>query len=243
MDSLNWMEDCISSLTDGDFSLFVVTCWALWNNQNNHMHSNLIRSPAEIVEFSRQYVQNFVDAIFHQVLDNVLPLPTVISRKWSSPPMSWIKMNFDGACFKEEGAVGLGVVARNRNGCFLEGHSLMIGANLDVEASEAMGALDALRLVRQLGYSRVIIEGDSGNIISAIEFGGYDLSSIGNIIIEAHSIAIGLPGVMFSWVRREGNCVAYLLARRSRVIRSSTVWFNVASSFTEDAIARDVVPA
>lgn len=175
MDSLNWMEDCISSLTDGDFSLFVVTCWALWNNQNNHMHSNLIRSPAEIVEFSRQYVQNFVDAIFHQVLDNVLPLPTVISRKWSSPPMSWIKMNFDGACFKEEGAVGLGVVARNRNGCFLEGHSLMIGANLDVEASEAMGALDALRLVRQLGYSRVIIEGDSGNIISAIEFGGYDL--------------------------------------------------------------------
>ncbi|KAM7510104.1 hypothetical protein LguiB_008979 [Lonicera macranthoides] len=37
-------------------------------------------------------------------------------------------MNFDRACFKEEGAVGLGAVARNNNGSFLVGHSLMMGA-------------------------------------------------------------------------------------------------------------------
>ncbi|KAM7528201.1 hypothetical protein LguiB_031611 [Lonicera macranthoides] len=124
------------------------------------MHSNVTRSPADIVELSRQYVQKFVDTKSCQMLDNGLLSLPVSSTKWRSPPASWIKMNSDGACFKEEGAVGLGAIVRNNDGSFLVGQSLMIGANLDAEASKAMAALEALRLARQLGYSRVIIEGD-----------------------------------------------------------------------------------
>ena len=49
VDILTWMEDCRLSLKEGDESLFVVLCWALWNNRNNFMHSNVTRSPVDIV--------------------------------------------------------------------------------------------------------------------------------------------------------------------------------------------------
>ncbi|KAM7490507.1 hypothetical protein LguiA_033428 [Lonicera macranthoides] len=58
-------------------------------------------------------------------------------------------------------------------------------------------------------------------------------------MLEARSIVAGMPDVKFSWVAREGNYVAHLLACRSRVLGSSTVWFNIAPRFIEDAISRD----
>ncbi|KAM7523049.1 hypothetical protein LguiA_012951 [Lonicera macranthoides] len=177
------------------------------------------------------------------MLDNGLLSLPVGSRKWRSPPASWIKMNFDGACFKEEGAVGLGAIAKNSDESFLVGQFLMLGANLNAETSEAMATLEALRLARQLGYSQVIIEGDSRNIIYALEHGGSQLSTIGNIMLEARSIVAGLPDVKFFWVTREGSYVAHLLARQARVLGSSTVWFNVAPRFIEDTISCDGVPA
>ncbi|KAM7510704.1 hypothetical protein LguiB_009579 [Lonicera macranthoides] len=127
-------------------------------------YTNGAWSPVDIIEFSRLYVPNFVDIIYRQMLDNGLLWLPVSSIKWRSLSMSWIKLNFDGACFKEEGAVGLGAIARNNDRHFLVG--------------------------------------DSRNIISALEHGGSELSMIRNIMLEARSIAAGLPDVKFSWVSR-----------------------------------------
>lgn len=69
------------------------------------------------------------------------------------------------------------------------GHSLMVEANLKAGVFEALAALEALRLVRCLGFGRVIVEGDSKNIIAALQTEGPNFYSVRNIVSEARKVA------------------------------------------------------
>ena len=92
------------------------------------------------------------------------------------PPTRWLpldrplyKLNFDGALFEVEQFARLGVILRNSEGQAMV--SLTERATLPFTAIEveAMAARRALLLALEIGFDRVILEGDSQVLITSLQ--------------------------------------------------------------------------
>lgn len=62
-----------------------------------------------------------------------LPLKTTITSSWSPPPASWVKINFDGATFKEKNLASLGGFIRNDKGLLMAASTQTITLPTSVE--------------------------------------------------------------------------------------------------------------
>jgi len=65
----------------------------------------------------------------------------------------------------------------------------------------------------EAGISRLIIEGDSLNVIRAILTPAANSSLLGHVYEDITCNIKGLQIVSFSWVKRGGNMVAHSLAK------------------------------
>ena len=72
-----------------------------------------------------------------------------------------MKINFDGAMFKNEALARLGVLIQNDKGLAMAASSQIIPLPTSVEMVEVLAAHSALCLARELQFDQVIVEGDS----------------------------------------------------------------------------------
>ena len=85
--------------------------------------------------------------------------------RWSPPPIGWFKANFDVALFQDVGQAGLGVIIHDSQGLVMVSLAQNIQLASSVAEMEALAATRALELVAELGFDRVIFEGDSTLVI------------------------------------------------------------------------------
>ena len=147
------------------------------------------------------------------------------AAKWHYPPVGWMKANFD-AHIGPNGDIGLGVVVRDSSGRMVLGGVRRRTANWDVHISEAMAGLFVVELLRRFGFSRVVVEGDSLVVLSALKNKPVGGSPIFNIFNDISRVCLSFDEVSFSHVRRAGNVVAHLLARWECVANSEVVWLD-----------------
>ena len=76
-----------------------------------------------------------------------------------------LKINFDRAVFKEENAVGIGVVIRDEKGHVMASMAEKILHPNSVAIVEAMAAVNALTFAQDIGLSYLILEGDTEIVI------------------------------------------------------------------------------
>ena len=76
-----------------------------------------------------------------------------------------------------------------------------------------LAARGALCFAKDLGFNKVIVEGDSEIIIKALNSGGLSSSSFGHIVMDIKVMSSSLGNVLFSHTRRQGNRVAHGMAR------------------------------
>ena len=75
--------------------------------------------------------------------------------------MDFVKANFDGAIFPSEGFSSIGVVVRDGTTDFTAGLSKKIPGILALDVIETYVAIFATKLLVELGYSHVALEGDN----------------------------------------------------------------------------------
>lgn len=89
-------------------------------------------------------------------------------RLYSSNSSISYKVNFDEALFEDENIVDLGEIIRNENGLVMDALSHLIPPPILVEMVEVLTRRQAIWFVRELGFEKVIDEGDSELVIRAI---------------------------------------------------------------------------
>ena len=82
-----------------------------------------------------------------------------------------------------------------------------------VEMVEILAARGALCFAKDLGFNKLIMEGDSEIIIKALSSNGLFASSFGHIVQDIKMVSSSLGSVLFNHTRRQGNRVAHELAR------------------------------
>jgi hypothetical protein len=143
-------------------------CWQLCCN-NIRETINLQRWTEEdinMVPAERLIIQQWA---LHPPSTTHLNSQPVISSPshWAPPPEGFIKINFDGASKGNPGAAGYGLVFRNHKGHILIISAGSLGHSTNNNA-ELWGLLNGLRLARDHGFTKLIVEGDSQLIINIL---------------------------------------------------------------------------
>ena len=135
-----------------------------------------------------------------------------------------MKVNFDGATFKERNLAGMGGVIRNDKGLIMAAFTQTIPLPTSVEIVEVLAAYSALVLANELSLNQVQLEGDSEIIINALSKGGKDSSSFGHILMDIKLLSSAFQCLSFSHFRRQANKVVHCLVRLACKFSLYQVW-------------------
>ncbi|XVF56458.1 hypothetical protein PTKIN_Ptkin06aG0122300 [Pterospermum kingtungense] len=157
--------------------------WAIWNWRNKEVMNGEKVMAQFVFEKGVSFLYEFRRAQVSRPLHG--PYALVV---WKAPVRDFYKINFDGAFSKAEAIGGIGVMAKDVDGLVTGALHLAVWNMGDAASVEATATAIAAKFVKDLGLSKVIIEGDALAIINAINSTTPDLSTIGNIIEEIRVI-------------------------------------------------------
>ncbi|KAK8583091.1 hypothetical protein V6N13_021808 [Hibiscus sabdariffa] len=202
--------------------------------RNNKLHNNALQSEAELIRFIRVYIAELTS---HCV--SSAPSLAKVAVKWTPPPGNAIKFNFDASFDSLLKTSVSGMVARNN-----EGHLMATGTTphryaANPEMAEALACEDALILAVELGFNRIIIEGDALTIINKAIARTDERSLSRGIFQNISAMKAFFNDLKFTHVNRSGNSPAHLLAKEGKNSSAPIVWIEEAIPTVEIAVQND----
>ncbi|KAK8504397.1 hypothetical protein V6N12_032898 [Hibiscus sabdariffa] len=135
---------------------------------------------------------------------------------WTAPVENVIKCNFDSAYDVLSKESISGVICRD-NVEFIMASAIFPHWHLaDVSVAEALSCLQVIILAKDLGFAKVVIEGDSLTVIKKVCATTSDSSLLGLIIHAIREVSKGFESVVFCSVHPKANNTAHTLAREGR---------------------------
>ncbi|KAK8999290.1 hypothetical protein V6N11_070466 [Hibiscus sabdariffa] len=99
---------------------------------------------------------------------------------------------------------------------------------VDAFVAEALSCLQAAIFAKELGFTRLIIEGDSHTVIRKLCNSAADISVIPPIVHDIKEAARDFESVTYCFVHREANNAAHTLTRKGRSLSSTSYWIEEA---------------
>ena len=103
----------------------------------------------------------------------------------------------------------------------------VVQACWSVETTEASAALYGLEMAHLMGYDRVHLKGDAMNVIHAISGQSDGLTLLHLIYENIYVFSTLFTRFMCSHVKRDGNTVAYLIARWDTGLHHEKVYMDL----------------
>ncbi|GMJ09472.1 hypothetical protein HRI_004616400 [Hibiscus trionum] len=94
--------------------------------------------------------------------------------------------------------------------------------------AEAHASLQTVLFMRDLGFRRVIVEGDSLTVMKKVNGTAHDRSIISPIVQEIKELSKKFESIQFRFTYREANGVAHLLAKLGGDMPSPSYWIEEA---------------
>ncbi|XP_031095088.1 uncharacterized protein LOC115999373 [Ipomoea triloba] len=187
-------------------------CWSIWEARNSVCWNNSRLAPGAVVECALAFYDSWKHANLTQYGDDFIPqLADPIIANWQPPRMGYIKLNIDVAMDLYNRRMGFGWVGRDEGG---KVHAVIMERReglYSVKETEAMGAREALKWLKNKGWDHAILETDAQVVTKAVT-SGVDLSPYGNIIHDIRTLLQSLPNVSFVFAKRSSNIVAHTVA-------------------------------
>lgn len=195
-------------------TLLASLCWFIWKARNKVLFDGRVWSCASVLEKAMASCSEFKDASLAKPVSPTTqpPEPVLV---WNPPPPTIIKFNVDGATNKEEGVVGVGIVARDHLGQILGASSVPFTGFFSPRSVEAMGFREALVIAANKGISNIIVEGDCAQVVQALTQARNLFSDCNSILSDCLELLPLFSSCKFVHVKRYCNRVAHSLARQS----------------------------
>ena len=136
---------------------------------------------------------------------------------------------------------GIGIIIRDSDGSVIGACSKKIHFPLGAMEVEAKAVEFRLHFAKDLLIQDFILEGDSLVLFNALSKISSPPSSIAAMICGSVSISHEFSHVVFSHVRRQGNCPTHLLAKHALGIDDFSVWIEEVPCFLQQALLKDVL--
>ena len=124
-------------------------------------------------------------------------------NRWQAPQAGFVKVNFDGVVFVELNKSGVGVVIRDNSGAVLASCSEKLLQAYKAEETETLAARKALMFAYELGFQRIILEGDALGLIQALKSQEQNLSPLGLLVEDVKLYSNHFQRVLYSHVDRK----------------------------------------
>ena len=122
------------------------------------------------------------------------------------------------------GRMGFGAIIRDSLGNFCAAKSLSRYGFLSPVAAEAMGALMAIQLCKDMGFQQIHLEGDARVVVDDVHTMEQNEGGRGLLAEDIRSSLETFSSWKLEFVRRELNQVAHVLARLASKSNMERVW-------------------
>jgi ribonuclease HI len=228
------MDVCLNRLSKEDFELMAVICRRIWLRRNKMVFDQIFTPPGVVYEEAVRSLEDFrlCNSIEGQESTHrggvAAPVPVAC---WQAPPCGKIKINWDASLNKGMDIIGIGVVVRDSSENFLGGWCISKQLRVDPLMAEAMAAMEAVIFSREASFFYAIFEGDSLQIVKAINASSPNLSKIGHFIESIQSEMRYYRSASFVRVSKEFNSVAHALAKEASCSLRDSVWLEEVPNF------------
>jgi ribonuclease HI len=183
--------------------------WAMWRNRNDKVWNGIKESGRSIGIVVMQQWQQWSSVQHHHA--SVQQQHHTLT--WQKPPMNWYKCNVDAGFNMVQNRATVGWCVRDHGGNFIMAGTLWQEGKFTVIEGEANALLEALKVMQQKGYSRVIFETDCKGVVDAIHNIHGGVSEFSSIICNIKNILLVNPNFVVKFVKRQANMVAHTLAK------------------------------
>ncbi|KAM6596039.1 hypothetical protein CsatA_006563 [Cannabis sativa] len=211
---LNWCMDCFKVSDIEQKCLLVTLCWAIRGARNDLVWNGKSFSADNIVVYVKGYLDQWRNAQNSRLESSGSGSQTCHGTEcWTVPPINRIKVNVDASIFEGSRNFGIGFVARDDKGLFMEGGSLLKQGFIQPVVAEALGVKEVLSWIKEKGWTGVHVETDCLNVTQALRSAINMRSLFGNIIKDYKALLSDLSNVSVYFVKRSANRVAHSFAR------------------------------
>ena len=147
-----------------------------------------------------------------------------LPQQWQPPDEVTFKVNFDDAVFKSCNQAGLGVIVRDWRGEAIGALSTSVPTTQTIVELEAFTCHRVVLFAMELGLQDVVFEGDSLQVIQALNLDSTDHLTYGHILEDIRTHVAALSSFEFIFNTRHCNVVADALAKKAKNCRETRVW-------------------
>ncbi|XP_074297615.1 uncharacterized protein LOC141628358 [Silene latifolia] len=209
-------------LRDEERGRFLAIVWSLWTIRNQRLFEE---SPPNENIVCWGFVKMVSD--YRACVDRVISRPCLSNgagdSAWSPPRAGFVKINTD-AYMAGDGSVGLGAVARDKDGRILWLGCWWIGAEWSVEVAEAKAAMFGLDIAKERGMSNIVLECDALNLVRAVRDKNVARTPVGLCVEDICTLLSVFESSKCCHVKRGGNIMAHCVARISEQVGDATIF-------------------
>jgi len=135
--------------------------------------------------------------------------------RWRKPALGGVKCNVDASIFKDQGCYGVGMCLRGENGKYISTKTAWFHGIPQPQEAEACSLKEAIIWLGNRGLTAVSIKLDCKQVVEDISNQIGANSELVAIINFCKASLSRLPNFKISFIQRQANNVAHLLARAS----------------------------
>lgn len=228
-DGMELVRQLFAKLSIEEVGEALVMARLIWLRRNKAIFEPSFSPPTSVIERAKQDMADFQE-VFHSCNRPPEETPTLPIR-WVPPPFECWKINVDALINKEGLKMGVGILISNGEGRIVAARTLQIPFVVDPLQAEALASWYGVSFGREMGGSKVILEGDSLMVMAALKKGEVCNQAHGLLLEDIQSTFANFLSLEVHHVKREANMPAHVLAKYAVSHSLDKIWVGECPPF------------